>query len=52
MNVMVRFVLAPLQMVVVPLITEVGLGFTVIVALPLRSAAIDVQLASVNVAIV
>ena len=33
-----------------PLITPVGRGFTVTDALPVRSAAIDVQFASDNVA--
>ena len=42
----------PLQIVVVPLITAVGLAFTVTVAEPLMSAAIDVQFEFNNVAIV
>ena len=44
--------LPPLQIVVVPLITAVGLAFTVTVADPLMSAAIDVQFEFNNVAIV
>ena len=44
--------LPPLQMVVVPEITAVGRGFTVTTALPVRSAAIAEQLASLRVATV
>jgi hypothetical protein len=42
----------PLQIVTLPLTTDVGRGLTVTTALPVLSAAIAVQLASVNVAIV
>src|SRR6185436_13640036 len=45
---MVRFALPPLQMVVVPLINEVGLGFTVMVAEPFISPPSAVQLASLS----
>ena len=41
-------VLAPLQMVADPLITLVGLGLTVTIALPVISPAWAVQLTSVN----
>ena len=44
----VRSVLAPLQIVASPLITDVGRAFTVTVALPVISAPVAVQLASVN----
>ncbi len=50
--VMVKFVLPPLQIVAVPLNAPVGLAFTVTVALPVLSAAVDVQVPLVNVAIV
>jgi hypothetical protein len=46
------FVEPPLQIVVVPLITEVGLGLTVTVALPVLSPACEVQFASLNAVIV
>jgi hypothetical protein len=46
-----KLALCPLQIVVVPLNTAVGLGFTVTVAVPLRSAPVPLQLASVKVAI-
>ena len=49
--VIVTFVLPPLQMVAVPLRTPVGLAFTVMVALPVLSPAIDIH-PLVNVAIV
>ena len=42
----------PLQIVVLPLNTAVGLAFTSTIALPVLSAAIAVQLPSLNVAIV
>ena len=42
----------PLQIVGVPDITAVGRGLTVTVAVPLKSALTDVQLASLNVATV
>jgi len=38
----------PLQIVVVPLTTDVGRAFTVTVALPVRSLARAVHLASLN----
>ena len=43
-----KVVLPPLQIVAVPLITPVGRGFTVTTALPVRSAAIAAQFASVK----
>ena len=51
-KVKVKLALCPLQIVVVPLITEVGRAFTVTVALPVLSPACAVQLASLNVATV
>ena len=42
------FVEPPLQIVVVPLITEVGLGLTVTPAEPVLSPALEVQFASLN----
>ena len=45
-NVTVRLVDRPLQIIFVPLITAVGRGFTVTTALPLRSATIEVHLLS------
>ena len=41
--VIVRLVLPPLQIIAVPLNNPVGLAFTVTIALPVLSAAIDVQ---------
>ena len=49
---MVKLVEPPLQIVAVPLITPVGRAFTDTVAVPLKSAAIDVHLESLNEAIV
>ena len=49
---MVTFVLPPLQIVEVPLNVPVGLSFTVIVALPVLSAAIDAHVPLVNVPMV
>ena len=51
-TVSVRVAVWPLQIVVVPLMFPVGRALTVTVALPVLSAAIAVQLASVSVAIV
>jgi hypothetical protein len=45
---MLMFVDPPLQIVALPLITLVGLAFTVITALPVRSPAIEVQFASLK----
>ncbi len=50
--VMVKFVLPPLQIVAVPFNTPVGLAFTVTIALPVLSAAIEAQVPLVNVLIV
>jgi len=50
--VIVKFVLPPLHIEVVPLKAPVGLELTVIVALPVLSAAIEVQVPLVKVAIV
>ena len=50
--VIVRLVLPPLQIVAVPLNAPVGLAFTVIVALPVLSAAIDAHVPLVNVLMV
>ena len=49
--VIVTLVLPPLQMVVVPFSAPVGLAFTVTVALPVLSPAIDIH-PLVNVAMV
>jgi hypothetical protein len=49
---MLMLVDPPLQIVALPLITLVGLAFTVITALPVRSPAIEVQFASLNAVIV
>ena len=49
---MVKLVLPPLQIVVDPLRAPVGLALTVTVALPVLSAAIEVQVPLVNVAMV
>ena len=46
MNVIVTVPDEPLQIVPPPLITAVGLGFTFTVADPVRSPALEVQLAS------
>jgi hypothetical protein len=43
-----KFLVPPLQIVAVPLITEVGLGFTVTTAEPVLSPAIEAQLASLK----
>ena len=51
-TVSVKVALCPLQIVVVPLITEVGRAFTITVALPDLSPACAVQLASFSVATV
>ena len=47
-TVSVKVALCPLQIVVLPLITEVGRAFTVTVALPVLSPACAVQLSSLN----
>ena len=47
-NCMLRFVLCPLQIAVVPLIIAVGREFTLIVAVPVISPVLAVQLASVR----
>ena len=51
-SVTVRSVPVPLQIVLLPLSTAVGLAFTFTVAPPERSAAVAVQLPSLNVDIV
>ena len=51
-TVSVTLVVPPLQIVDAPLIAPVGLGFTVTVALPVLSAAIDVHVPFVNVLMV
>jgi len=48
----VRLVLPPLHIDVVPLIAPVGRAFTVTIALPVLSAATDVHVPLVNVAMV
>ena len=50
--VIVRLVLPPLQIVAVPLKAPVGLAFTVTVALPVLSAAIDAHVPLVSVLMV
>ena len=47
----VRFALLPLQIVVSPLRVAVGMGLTVKVAVPVRSAGLEVQLTSCKAAI-
>jgi hypothetical protein len=49
---MLKFVEVPTQIACVPLITAVGRAFTVTVALPLKSPAIEAQDASLKLAIV